>query len=290
MGVSFKTQRSLRSGDPCPGVREDVKRLHSGPMPPDDPSALSLAYYDSESIRGHTFETAPPGERERMELVMERLPRGRPILDAGCGEGRLTNELARRGFDVTGADISPRALRAVEATTVEASAHDLPFADRAFDTVVACALLEHLPAGVFEQSLSEIARVAARRIIVTGPNDEDLVMQQTRCRGCETTFSAARHTRALRPDAIAFPEFRLAESLLTGQRIRYRSRTVQRLAVMCGHVSQQESVCPNCGYRVEVVRPRVAVRLAFGGTQRLLGFTRPPCPSQLLIVFDRLLR
>ncbi|MBJ3763205.1 magnesium protoporphyrin IX methyltransferase [Maribius pontilimi] len=50
--------------------------------------------------------------RERMRATMlGRLPEdltGARVLDAGCGTGAMAQELARRGADVVGVDISPR--------------------------------------------------------------------------------------------------------------------------------------------------------------------------------------
>lgn len=50
--------------------------------------------------------------RDRMRaLMLSRLPddlAGCRVLDAGCGTGAMTEELARRGATVTAADISPR--------------------------------------------------------------------------------------------------------------------------------------------------------------------------------------
>ena len=34
-------------------------------------------------------------------------PGGRPLLDVGCGEGRLPRDLKARGYDVIGIDASP---------------------------------------------------------------------------------------------------------------------------------------------------------------------------------------
>ena len=50
--------------------------------------------------------------RDRMRaLMLSQLPqdlRGARVLDAGCGTGMMTEELARRGATVTAADISPK--------------------------------------------------------------------------------------------------------------------------------------------------------------------------------------
>ena len=56
--------------------------------------------------------------RDRMrDLMLSRLPddlRGARVLDAGCGAGQLSAELARRGADVVGVDISPSLIRIAE--------------------------------------------------------------------------------------------------------------------------------------------------------------------------------
>ena len=57
--------------------------------------------------------------RDRMRASMlARLPAdltGMRVLDAGCGPGVMTAELAARGADVTGVDISPQLIRIAEA-------------------------------------------------------------------------------------------------------------------------------------------------------------------------------
>lgn len=53
-------------------------------------------------------------EAERVIDLLERIVRPAPrstILDVGCGRGRHARSLARRGYRVTGVDLSPRAVR-----------------------------------------------------------------------------------------------------------------------------------------------------------------------------------
>jgi SAM-dependent methyltransferase len=69
-------------------------------------------------------------------------PPQRRILDLGCGEGRLTRHLRSTGYDVVGVDASSTLISAAEAADpdgeyLQADAASLPFADGAFDDVVA---------------------------------------------------------------------------------------------------------------------------------------------------------
>jgi SAM-dependent methyltransferase len=59
-----------------------------------------LALYD-ETLRART-----PVEIDRLEALLQLRPPLR-ILDLPCGQGRHTIELARRGYEVTGVDLSP---------------------------------------------------------------------------------------------------------------------------------------------------------------------------------------
>jgi len=66
----------------------------------------NLYIYFSEKYLTHQRTT------EECNLIIEmcNLKPGDSVLDVGCGNGRITNELARRGFDVTGIDWSADAL------------------------------------------------------------------------------------------------------------------------------------------------------------------------------------
>jgi ubiquinone/menaquinone biosynthesis C-methylase UbiE len=93
--------------------------------------------------------------------------RGRRVLDLGCGEGSLTLDIARRGAEVVGIDLSPGmiqvATRRMEifmpdarAEFVAAPAEQLPFQDDSFDVVVGRFILHHLD---MDRAPAEIARV-----------------------------------------------------------------------------------------------------------------------------------
>lgn len=91
---------------------------------------------------------ATPDERtqQQVDFILERLALepGASVLDLACGHGRITLELARRGFRVTGLDLSARSLELARAAAngegldvewVHADMRELPAGAR-FDAVI----------------------------------------------------------------------------------------------------------------------------------------------------------
>lgn len=68
---------------------------------------------DTVSVGEQLDELLTREESER------RAPYG-PVLDLGCGTGRWSVELARRGWDVVGVDVVPKAIRAARQRAQEA--------------------------------------------------------------------------------------------------------------------------------------------------------------------------
>src|SRR5690349_15378705 len=101
------------------------------------------------------------GRRHVLRAAIERLPLapGARLLDAGCGSGRMLDELARYGR-VTGVDISSEAVAASRARghhVVRAAIEALPFADGTFDLVTCLDVIEHTPDD--RATLAELRRV-----------------------------------------------------------------------------------------------------------------------------------
>lgn len=100
------------------------------------------------------------------------------VCDVGCGTGYLLGALGARSGDAarsfTGVDfqIEPRlAERHPEFSFHEASIEKLPFADRAFETVICTHVLEHVLR--IDSAIAELRRVTARRLLVIVPLERE---------------------------------------------------------------------------------------------------------------------
>jgi SAM-dependent methyltransferase len=120
--------------------------------------------------------------RGRLRIVTQEvtrldLPRRAQILDAGCGSGRMLDELARFGA-VAGVDVSPGAVAAAHARgharVCRARAEELPFPDASFHLVTCLDVLEHTPDD--ERTLRELLRVTrpGGHLLVTVPAYQSL--------------------------------------------------------------------------------------------------------------------
>jgi SAM-dependent methyltransferase len=104
-------------------------------------------------------------EDDVLPLFHELLPGGPGrILDVGCGEGRLTRDLKRRGHDVVGVDVAPQLVELAQARDPRgdyriAAAERLPFSDATFDVVVAFNVLMNVDEPA--RAVAESARVLA---------------------------------------------------------------------------------------------------------------------------------
>ncbi len=99
------------------------------------------------------------------------------LLDVGCGEGLVTERLARlTGVPTVGVDLGDETMRehwesraGGLLTFASASAYELPFDDGSFDCVAALEVLEHLERP--RDALAEMARVAARYLLASVPRE-----------------------------------------------------------------------------------------------------------------------
>lgn len=164
--------------------------------PVDDPARTVAQDADAQNARNLTRERWEANADYWVKIIREGRDRyrtgltdgavldaigpcaGLRILDAGCGEGYLARELASRGADVTGVDLTQGLIDAANshppvsnggsASFTRAGVESLPFADGEFDLVVGNHLFSHLrdPAEAIGE-FGRVLRSGGRLIVLT---------------------------------------------------------------------------------------------------------------------------
>jgi len=100
---------------------------------------------------------------------MVRLSEGN-CLEVGCADGYISHSIKQKGLDVLATDIDINAVKRAKDRGSDALVCDvrfLPFRDRAFTTVIAGELLEHLEN--MGDSLRELCRVCDKKVLISLP-------------------------------------------------------------------------------------------------------------------------
>jgi SAM-dependent methyltransferase len=200
-------------------------------MPCDDPARVSEQYAREDNLqaRRNLYEdvSGPHAPDVLWQTITEWRPRR--VLEVGGGPGELAERMQRElDAEVSFVDISPRMVELARGRGIDAQIADvqeLPFADAAFDTVVAAWMLYHVPD--VGRGLAEIARVlrpGGALIAVTNSVQHlrelrELIAYPT---GWEETFSRENGEALLAPHFARVDRFDM-ESVVT---VRQREKLV----------------------------------------------------------------
>jgi SAM-dependent methyltransferase len=221
-------------------------------------------YYETEDLwRSEVYDSED--QQERFALCGGLIPEdAATVLDVGAGQGAFLRwlELNRPALTLHGIERSEAAVsESVSETPIQLGSIDaLPFGDRAIDVVTALEVVEHLPYGVCERGVRELARVAAQAIVLSVPHTEK--RRFATCSYCGCRYHRNYHMRSFEPEGFAtlFEGFVLdcrrtvmsTDDYLGGPLLRFGWRLLHgRL-----HDPVPESMCPQCGFREE--RPPTA--------------------------------
>lgn len=131
-------------------------------------------YEDSNLANAHSFLMTPLLSM----LPQSANPQGQKIrvLDLGCGNGSLSNVLAKKGYEVVGIEESEQGFTIASKNFpnchfIQASIYDLPYAklQNSFDVVIAVEVIEHL---FYPRELARAAKTCLKpngRLILTTP-------------------------------------------------------------------------------------------------------------------------
>jgi ubiquinone/menaquinone biosynthesis C-methylase UbiE len=106
-------------------------------------------YYDDPAPRTLTAQNFVSRRRFAIQMIESKLPKGSKILDVGCGTGHLAAELARRGYDTWGTDLSAGMIEYARTNYNQdryqvADIEKIPFPDNFFDGIVCLGVVEYL--------------------------------------------------------------------------------------------------------------------------------------------------
>jgi ubiquinone/menaquinone biosynthesis C-methylase UbiE len=194
--------------------------------------------------------------------------RGQRALDVGARDGHLSLLLAERFERVVALDLQAPVIAHPRVDCVAGDAARLDYPDDSFDLVLCSEVLEHVPGPALEAACREIVRVAADRIVIGVPLEQDLRAGETTCAACGRPNPPWGHVNS-------FSEARLA-ALFGGATIlakSYQGRADPRTNALSARLLRyagnpfgtyvQDEPCVHCGGPIGQPRRRdPAQRLA----------------------------
>lgn len=104
-----------------------------------------------------------------LEYLIQQMEGCRDVLSIGCGPAIIEDGLAKRGFNVTGLDVSQEALNCAsdQVRTVASRAEDMSFPESSFDAVICVASL---------QFVEDYRKVLEKSVSVLRPDGKVIVM------------------------------------------------------------------------------------------------------------------
>ncbi|MEK6644163.1 MAG: glycosyltransferase [Planctomycetota bacterium] len=209
---------------------------------------ITPLYYQQSELWGNPPD---PYQMQVRADVLSLLPKNvRSVLDIGCGDGFVTNELPEQ-LSIIGVDISTEALKYVKWPTLVSSATHLPFADGQFDLVMANDVLEHFNESTRAAAIKEIRRVSNRYVLLTCPHNEQLEANMACCADCGSPYHVHWHQHSFRAEGMLGlfePSFKALEVRYSGDVTLPPNDPCIRLQHELGlYRTWRGAVCPTCG-------------------------------------------
>lgn len=211
-------------------------------------------YYEQSLIWGNSPEQY---QAQVLFDILDMLPEDvQSILDIGCGDGYITNNLPEN-IHVVGVDISQEALKHVHREKLIGSITDIPYSNNSFDLVMVNDVIEHLPDNEYRQAISELQRVASKYIMITVPHNEQLESKQTKCADCGTVYHINWHQRSYDEETLkgllSTDKWKIREVRYTGTTTLPPFDPTIVMQQSMGFFSNWDgAVCPNCNSKRQV--------------------------------------
>lgn len=198
-----------------------------------------------------------PNDRLRVERLAELALslNAKTVVDVGCGNGLFLNYLKANhssAFErLCGVERSESAIRHVETERIVSSIDEIALPDNEFDLVSCQEVIEHLPEGIFDQSIEELGRISNKYILISVPYNENLDDKLVSCPACSTKFHPEYHMRSFTKESMQHLETHLHAKLLDIDYITIKTFVFQKLLATLSGVYKNfptHTICPMCGY------------------------------------------
>lgn len=215
-------------------------------------------YYEN-----YNWDEAALGNKlqKKIQILKELIPHSvSSILDIGCGDGSISNEL-NKDYKVYSLDRSFNALKHVRTIKIQASAGELPVKPGSVDLLFSSEMLEHLPDDIFNDAIKELNETSRDYILLTFPNNENIEKNFVKCPKCNFVFNKSYHLRKLNKELIKnlFPSFELISYSTHGKKIRRYNEFVGRMKhkftpaeswipALWTPDNRRDTMCPNCNH------------------------------------------
>src|SRR6266853_4333021 len=127
------------------------------------------------------YQKRKPGKhRAEMRLIdnaFSHIPKSHRVLDVPCGGGRVTIHLAKKGYNMSSADLSDNMIEIARQAIADAKldcpaehqdVEKLILPDKGYDTIVSFRLFHHFPnPGIRQRVVNELCRVAAHNVVLS---------------------------------------------------------------------------------------------------------------------------
>jgi ubiquinone/menaquinone biosynthesis C-methylase UbiE len=138
---------------------------------------ISNEFYKKLGTNGIAKLSSPKRDQAYISFLIKQLPQSGKVLDCACGYGRLTVPLAKKGYEISGIDLSPELIRDAKKNaqnndaTIEftvGSMCTLPYKENSFAAVICMwTSFNHLLTEKEQlQALEEMLRVTKKNGII----------------------------------------------------------------------------------------------------------------------------